>query len=254
MSFNLVETKLYINDEEFTSHEIIEVVGKGVNGIVYRGRNINLDREEAIKIWNAFNPTDKRDKVRQGLNEALKLAKVNGKFSVQIYSANIHQSHVVATMEYINGVTLKKFLKDNSPTNIIYILYQYLEAIQETSHGETFHGDAHWENVLIYENKEDKYETYFEIKLCDFGTSFFSGKSYSHNRHWKIVGETILNSTKELKNYNTCVNQLNEWLNSQKDIQQEMMSGGKQYFPSLFIAPYRDFLELIAFENNVSLH
>jgi hypothetical protein len=73
-----------------------------------------------------------------------------------------------------------------------------LEAIEKTSNMDTFHGDAHKKNVLVRIRKID-YEDVLELKLCDFGTSVFSGKDQSFERHWRVVRETVLNCTSKMK-------------------------------------------------------
>ncbi|WP_017209341.1 protein kinase domain-containing protein [Clostridium beijerinckii] len=249
MEIKVENSKLLIGDREFNNYKIKEEIGGGANGIVYLVRNLTLQRDEALKVWIKRKRVDNRDKVEQGLYEAQKLARVNGNNAVQIYSAQEFNGFFVATMEYFKGQTLKEFIAGKNAKQICKILRYYLEAIEETSTIDTFHGDAHENNILIRESIID-YENVIELKLCDFGTSIFSGKDRSVERHWKIVRETILKCTNGMQLYNESLELLKDFEKSLLDVQRKMMdeiSSGKVEFydARIFTAPYKDYLEYL---------
>lgn len=78
-----------------------------------------------------------------------------------------------------------------------------MNAIVQTTTEATRHGDAHAKNVLVYE-VATKYEKQLKIKLCDFGTSLYSGKEASEQRHWRIVRETIIALTEGIPHARAC--------------------------------------------------
>jgi hypothetical protein len=51
------------------SHELIQVIGSGANGIVFKANNRTLNRVEAVKFWLP-RKGDPRNKVKQGTLEA----------------------------------------------------------------------------------------------------------------------------------------------------------------------------------------
>lgn len=253
MEIKVENSKLFIGDHEFNNYEIEREIGKGANGIVFLVKNLILGRDEALKIWIKRKTLDDRDKLKQGLYEVQKLARVNGNNAVQIYSAQEINGHMVATMEYFNSQTMKDFIIGKNPLQICAILRNYLDAIEKTSNFDTCHGDAHENNVLIQE-KKIRYENTIELKLCDFGTSVFSGKGRSFDRHWRVIRETVLRCTKNMQSAEYALQLLNDWQESMLVSQRNMMDKFKTgesdfYSASIFTAPYHDYLEYLESEN-----
>lgn len=118
-------------------------------------------------------------------------------------------------MEYIKGVTLENILESeikNIPldlktmmgwpdsgmlplgvkVNMALRLCEYNEAFFDN---DIIHGDLHWKNVMIcnlcHTNKcSDDLFTY-DMKIIDFGTSYFSGEEVGTERNFKTLIETI---------------------------------------------------------------
>jgi serine/threonine protein kinase len=185
--FRAEEGRLIVGGQEFKNYQILEKLGDGANGVVYRALNTILQREEAIKVWRTRNSRDVRNKVEQGLREAQKLARVSPQFAVTVYSAQEFGGTFLATMEYVEGKTLEWHQKNSDLSLRIRLAEVYLNSIVQTTTESTRHGDAHMKNVLVFEEKKSKYETVLRMKLCDFGTSIYSGKEASEQRHWRIV-------------------------------------------------------------------
>lgn len=198
----IIDNCLIVDGEKLEHYTIIDELGRGANGIVYLTLNNLLQRHEALKIWIKRNENDSRDKKQQGILEATKLAANNPQYAVQIYHIGFLKDTVYATMEYIDGMTLQKYCElFNNESELIEIAYKYLEIIEKTSVKKTLHGDPHWNNVLIYIENKNRYNPKLNIKLCDFGTSYFTSKEHSQDRHWKIVKDTIFKMTKKCSNY-----------------------------------------------------
>lgn len=45
---------------------------------------------------------------------------------------------------------------------------------------------------MIFKDVRSKHDERLGMKLCDFGTSLFSGQEFSERRHWQIVEETVM--------------------------------------------------------------
>ncbi|WP_312060874.1 protein kinase domain-containing protein [Anaerotignum sp.] len=253
MEICIVNKKLFIDNLEFSNYDIVKEIGRGANGIVYLARNLILEREEALKVWIKKYSWDKRDNLEQGLYEVQKLARVDGNNAIQIYTAQEFNGHMIASMEYFNGVSLNRFIANKNAKQICSILRYYLYAIEQTSNIDTFHGDAHINNVLIRINK-GKYEDTIELKLCDFGTSAFSGKEKSFTRHWNIVRNTVLECTKKIQSFDYALKLLKRDEKSLIQLKNEMINEiltGKVelYDARVFTAPYKDFLEYLEWVN-----
>ena len=191
---------LHIKGRPLESHEVVRQLGQGANGVVYLATNKILGRLEAVKVWHSTRVTDKRDKLAQGIAEARKLALANKDFAVEIYSLQDFEGVPVATMEYVDGLTLRDF-HAKSPQNpkLGRLAFMYLEAIEATNAHDSVHGDPHLSNVLVYQKAQILLGHETKLKLCDFGTSVFASKGFSTKRHWKIVEESVLELTKDLK-------------------------------------------------------
>ncbi len=258
MKIQNIDNKLFINEQEFVGYKIIKELKPGANGLVFVVFNESLKRSEVLKIWLTQRDNDKRDKIKQGLLEAQKLAKVDGNNSVTIFSAKIFNDVLVATMEYFESETLEDFIRGKGQILICQVLRIYLNAIEETSTPDTFHGDAHDKNVLV-RIKQTKHDKEIELKLCDYGTSIFSGKESSFERHWKKVKETINKCTKDMTGYQDAQLLLNSFENNTSStlnkIKKEIKAGQfEHYDPRIFTAPYSDYLEYLEFaaEPNVT--
>lgn len=255
MSVKVERSKLLIGNFEFNNYEVKKEIGRGANGIVYLVRNLTLDRDEALKVWIKTKESDERDKLKQGLSEVQKLARVNGNNAVQIYSAQEFNGHMIATMEYFNSQTLKDFIVGKNIRQTCIILRHYLYAIEQTSKFDTFHGDAHENNILIQEVTID-YEKTIVLKLCDFGTSIFSRKIPSFNRHWRVVRETIVKYTKGMRYFEDAFELLKQFETEMQPIQRKMMNERNLnyeafYDSRVFTAQYKKFLEYLEFKNEV---
>lgn len=205
--FHVKGSRLIINGQDFKNFNILNMLGEGTNGVVYRAQNTILQREEAIKIWRSRNPSDRRNKIEQGLREAQKLARVSPEFAVAIYSAQEFGGVLIATMEYVAGKTLEWHQTHSDPDLRVQLAEVYLGSIVHTTTEATRHGDAHAKNVLVFEVRS-KYETVLKMKLCDFGTSIYAVKEPSEQRHWRIVRETILKLTHNVPHRDFCLEAL----------------------------------------------
>ena len=132
-----------------------------------------------------------------------------------IYYAGNAFGYFYTVMEYIKGFTLKNILESeiNNITlelktmmgwpnsgmlplgikvNMALRLCEYNEAF---FNNDIIHGDLHWKNVMICNlcktNKfGDELFTY-DMKIIDFGTSYFSGEEVGAERNFKTLIETI---------------------------------------------------------------
>jgi serine/threonine protein kinase len=188
--------RVKIGGKEFSlGPYIIEgIIGAGANGVVLKADNPLLGRKEAIKIWLALRASDRRDKIEQGILEAQKQAAEQSSVVVKIYHANVQDGLFYSSMEFFDGIDLKKFLKTSSSLyRRLIVAGSYLHAIDITSKPSRFHGDPHLGNVLLGRGHQ--------IKLCDYGTSNYLGHDVAWNRHWKIVEEVMTRLLREFKTF-----------------------------------------------------
>jgi serine/threonine protein kinase len=184
-------------------------IGRGANGIVLLGTNQVLDREVAVKLWVALRDSDNRDKYKQGIAEVRKAALSELPFTPRIFDAGGVGQQIYVAMEYFDGQSLKDWLKVVSPEFAwrYVIAYKIDRFAHELAHRGLIHGDLHWGNVLVHNRHESlpqfkrdddsevpvfsMMEMNLELKIIDFGTSYFSKKGFSIARHWRVYEELI---------------------------------------------------------------
>jgi serine/threonine-protein kinase len=94
---------------EFSHYRIIEEIGSGGMGVVYRARDAHLDREVAIKVLSPGTITDEAAR-KQLRKEALALSKLNHPNIATVYDFDTQRGVDFLVMEYIPGLTLSKKL------------------------------------------------------------------------------------------------------------------------------------------------
>jgi len=94
---------------ELSHYRILEEIGGGGMGVVYRARDAHLDREVAVKVLSPGTITDEaaRKRLRK---EALTLSKLNHPNIATVYDFDTQRGVDFLVMEYIPGITLSERL------------------------------------------------------------------------------------------------------------------------------------------------
>src|SRR5262245_13057520 len=129
-------------EHEMWGHlRLLEKMGKGTYGVVYRARDTKLDSEVALKLLNsAFE-----------LTEARNLARVRHPNVVTVYGTDQIDGRVGIWMEFVNGRTLGGLLKTHGPysareaAGIGVDLCRALAAVHAAG---LMHGDVKAHNVM----------------------------------------------------------------------------------------------------------
>ena len=85
--------------------EIVEEIGRGGMGVVYRARQVSLERTVALKVLLAF-PRRHRSAVRRFRTEAQAVARLNHPNVVPVYAQGEYEGHLYYAMELIDGLSL----------------------------------------------------------------------------------------------------------------------------------------------------
>src|SRR5438552_3615587 len=89
--------------------EVLEKIGEGGMGVVYRGRDVMLDRQVALK----FMPADKlpdANRRRRFIQEARAASALNHPNIVTIYEIVTLEDSEVISMELVRGKTLSQLI------------------------------------------------------------------------------------------------------------------------------------------------
>lgn len=167
----------------FPQLEILELIGKGGMGAVYKARQPGLDRLVALKILPPRSGADPGFAERF-TREARALAKLNHPNIVTVYDFGIVRMPEAAVgaaatsssehlhyfiMEYVDGVNLRQIEQAGklSPREALQIIPQICEALQFAHDEGIVHRDIKPENVLV--DKKGR------VKIADFGLAKLLG-------------------------------------------------------------------------------
>src|SRR3954463_9187495 len=88
-------------------YKIVELVGEGAMGVVYRGRDTVLDRSVAIKVMNES--IARQDDLRKRfLHEAQAAASLQHPNVVCIYDLGDFAGHLLIALGFAEGIDLEK--------------------------------------------------------------------------------------------------------------------------------------------------
>src|SRR5574342_15064 len=94
---------------------VLDVVGEGGMGVVYAGYDPELDRKVAIKLLRAApqkRSPEATDTQARLLREAQALARISHPNVVPVYDVGTYQERVFIAMEFVEGTTAKKWVKE----------------------------------------------------------------------------------------------------------------------------------------------
>ena len=154
--------------KRFPQLEILELLGKGGMGAVYKARQPGLDRLVAVKILPAEISGDLTFAERFN-REARALAKLNHPNIVGVYDFGQMEGLCFFVMEYVDGVNLRQALQAGgmTPRNALAIVPQICDALQFAHDEGIVHRDIKPENILV--DKKGR------VKIADFGLAKLLG-------------------------------------------------------------------------------
>jgi serine/threonine-protein kinase len=154
--------------ELFPSLEIIELIGAGGMGAVYKARQTGLDRTVALKILPEEFGYDNKFALRF-TREARTLAKLSHPNIVSVYEFGKVEDTYYFLMEYVDGSTLREVVKAGqlAPEHSLAIVPLLCNALQYAHDKGIVHRDIKPENILL--------ATDGSVKIADFGLSRILG-------------------------------------------------------------------------------
>lgn len=142
---------------------VLSRLGRGGMADVYAARDMNLERDVAIKVLRPDLSRD-RDYIARFRREAKAAAKLNHPNIVQIYEVGEDASRYYIAQELISGQNLREYLERNgaiAPDQAIEILYGVASALDAAATEGITHRDIKPENVMWSKSGT--------VKVADFG-------------------------------------------------------------------------------------
>lgn len=146
----------------FPELEILELLGRGGMGAVYKARQRDLDRLIAVKVLPREFDRDP-DFAERFIREARAMARVSHPNIVAIHDFGQRDGQFFLLMEYIDGVNLRQAMQARqlSPEEALAIVPQICDALQYAHDEGIIHRDIKPENILL--------DGKGRVKIADFG-------------------------------------------------------------------------------------
>lgn len=168
----------------FPQMELLEQIGQGGMGVVYKTRHRDLDRVVALKILRSDIESDPAFAERF-VREARALAKLNHPAIVTVYDSGRIDGFYYFVMEYVDGANLRQLERSGklAPQQALALVPQICEALQYAHDQGVVHRDIKPENILI--DKQGR------VKIADFGLAKMIGAvsdAAALTGAWQVMG------------------------------------------------------------------
>ncbi len=148
-------------------YRVIETVGQGAMGTVYRGLDPAIDRPVALKtiLFRTDHGAEQEEELRERfLREARAVGKLSHPNIVTIYDVGQEGDLHYIAMEFLEGYTLEKITSSKQALNyriLAKIIMQACAALDYAHKQGIVHRDIKPANIMVLDN--------FEVKVADFG-------------------------------------------------------------------------------------
>ena len=142
-------------------YEIVEELGRGGMGVVYRARAESPPREVALKLVAERTSDRQRQRFEQ---EARSLGRLQHPGIVAIHDVGVHEGQPYFAMEYVKGRSLEGLLADQgplAPARALELFSQLTRALAHAHDRGVLHRDLKPANILLSEDGQPY--------LTDFG-------------------------------------------------------------------------------------
>jgi eukaryotic-like serine/threonine-protein kinase len=183
-------------------YQVLDEVGRGGIGIVYRARHLRLNRLVALKMLLSGNHASAAELARFRV-EAETIARLQHPNIVQIHEVGAFEGLPYIALEYLDGGTLDARLKqtDASPADsraIASFAQTLAQAVQYAHDRGVIHRDLKPANVLLQKVDSSKTPVFaadyrllttdYAPKISDFGMAKWLADSHSLTRTGAIAG------------------------------------------------------------------
>lgn len=163
------------------NYRITEMLGEGGMGAVYKGVDVMLDREVAIKILRP-EVARQRDLVERFRSEAVILAKLNHPNIATLYSFLRHGDDYFMVLEFVRGETLGRVIRRKGALAVGDAAALFCHALEGIGHAHEMgivHRDIKPSNIMVTPQGA--------VKVMDFGIARALG-SDRMTRTGRVIG------------------------------------------------------------------
>ena len=176
-------------------YQLTKEIGRGGMGIVYRGFDIAMSRQVAIKMLLGFDADDRETVLARFHREVTSLAALQHKNIVTIYTFEQYEGNPYMVMEYLEGQSVQEMILPREATELtdkLNLMVQVCDGLQYAHENGIVHRDIKPANVLVLKNGT--------AKLIDFGIAR-AGRNETITQPGQVIGSLSYMSPEQLCNY-----------------------------------------------------
>lgn len=144
-------------------YRVVEEIGRGGMGVVYKAHDAKLDRDVAVKILPPHLASD-ADFAARFVREARAAAQLDHTGIVQVYQVGQTSEMLYIAMQYVDSRSLSAVIREEGPLSAeraLDIVKQVARALGEAHEHGIIHRDVKPSNILVDERGR--------VKVTDFG-------------------------------------------------------------------------------------
>jgi len=149
-------------------YRILEKLGEGGMGVVYKAQDTKLKRTVALKFLPSHISESPEEKARF-IHEAQSASALNHPNITTIHEIDEFEGQMFIVMEYCEGKTLKQIIEKETPSikRILDLGIQICEGLTAAHKKEIVHRDIKSDNIMVTQEGQ--------VKITDFGLAKLKG-------------------------------------------------------------------------------
>jgi eukaryotic-like serine/threonine-protein kinase len=173
-------------------YEILEKLGEGGMGVVYKAHDTQLDRPVALKF---LHPTGGPSAKERLIREAQAVAQLDHPNICTVYEIGEADGMAYIAMAYIEGETLKERIEKNPPelNEVVDYARQIAAGLQSAHQKNIIHRDIKTSNIIVTPDGQ--------IKIMDFGLAKFTDRTQL-TQEGSISGTVVYMSPEQARGEN----------------------------------------------------
>ena len=147
--------------------ELVDVLGRGGMGVVYRAQDTSLDRSVALKLLRKSEGASE-EQIAQLANEASITASINHPNVVKVFTTGMDRGRFYIAMELVDQGTLDQLITLQgrvAEAQVLEVGIQIAQGLRAAQHAGLIHRDVKPGNILFADSHT--------AKIVDFGLAIF---------------------------------------------------------------------------------
>ncbi len=197
MAFEKTAIVQQMSEEAARRYELLDELGRGAMGIVYRARDKELEEIVALKIL-PDNMSNNPEAVRRFKVEARNARKLSHPNIVRIHDIGEEMGRKYISMEYVDGTDLKRKIKSNPEVRlphdqIVRYAMETADALGYAHRLQIVHRDIKPANIMLNSNDE--------VKVTDFGIAKMMDSTGEGTMIGAVIGTPLYMSPEQVQGH-----------------------------------------------------